>query len=148
MQFEHAQQCKKKLELLNKLTRRDFQYVHPLEDLCFLHIDIGPKANIAGQKRKIQQLMWFKVTSQGAFHLGDFVPDTENGISEFLETSWTNNPTPLPLTDNREGLSVLSLQLFKNNPSGIWIDCTKGIRLEKIISELKRQWNLDVASGA
>jgi hypothetical protein len=148
MEFEHAQQCKKKLDLLQKLTRPDVQYVHPLRDLCFLHIDIGPKVNIEGQKRKQQQLMWFKVTSQGAFHLGDFVPDTENSISEFLETNWTKTPTPLLLKDSKELLSVLSLQLFKNNPSGIWLDCTSGIWLEKIISELKRQWNLDITIGA
>lgn len=147
MQFEQAQQCKKKIELLNKLTRSDFQHVHPLKDLCFLHIDIGPKVGIEGQKRKTQQLMWFKVTAQGAFHLGDFVPDTESSISEFLETSWTKNP-PFPLIDSKERLSVLSLQLFRSQRPGIWVDCTLGIRLEKIISELKSQWNLNVTIGA
>lgn len=148
MEFELAQRCKKKLDLLDKLTRRDFQHVHPLEDLCFLHIDIGPKVSIEGQKRKQQQLMWFKVTSQWVFHLGDFVPDTENSISEFLETNWTKNSTPLPLKDSKERLSVLSLQLFRNQRPGIWIDCTSGIWLDKIISELKNQWNLNITIGA
>jgi hypothetical protein len=138
MEFEQAQRCKKKLDLLEKLTRPDFQYVHPLEDLCFLHIDTGPKVSIEGQKRKPQQLMWFKVTSQGAFHLGDFVPDMENSIAEFLETRWTKNLTPLPLKDRKERLSVLSLQLFKNNPSGIWIDCANGLWIEKITAALNK----------
>jgi hypothetical protein len=148
MEFEQAQRCKKKLDLLQKLTRPDYQHVHPLKDLCFLHIDTGPKVSIEGQKRKTQQLMWFKVTAQGAFHLGDFVPDTENSIAEFLETSWTKNLTPLPLKDSKERLSVLSLQLFRSQRPGIWVDCTLGIRLEKIISELKSQWNLNVTIGA
>ena len=147
MEFEQAQRFKKKLDLLNKLTRRDFQHVHPLEDLCFLHIDIGPKVGLKGQKQKTQQLMWFKVTAQGAFHLGDFVPDTESSISEFLETSWTKNP-PLSLTERRELLSVLYLQLFRSQRPGIWVDCTLGIRLEKIISELKSQSNFNVTIGA
>lgn len=136
MEFELAQRCKKKLDLLNKLTRRDFQHVHPLEDLCFLHIDIGPKVSIEGQKRKTQQLMWFKVTAQGAFHLGDFLPDTENSIAEFIETSWTKNLTPLPLKDSKERLSVLSLHLFRSQRPGIWIDCAKGLWLEKITAAL------------
>ena len=135
-EFEQAQRCKKKLDQLNKLSRHDFQHVHPLKDLCFLHIDTGPKVKIEGQKRKQQQWMWFRITSQGAFHLGDCVPDTENSISDFLETNWTKNLKPLFFKDNKELLSVLSLQLFRNQRPGIWIDCTSGIRLEQIISEL------------
>lgn len=148
MEFEQAQRCKKKLDLLNKLTRRDFQQVHSLEDLCFLHIDNGPKVSIEGKKRKIQQLMWFKITTEKISHLGNCTPENEDDIKQFIESNWTAEQNSLPPKSTAEHLAILSLHLFRSNRPGIWIDCTHGLWLEQIISELNRCFNLKVNVGA
>lgn len=138
MAFEQAQQCKKKLDLLKKLARPDFGHVHPLENLCFLHIDTGPKVKIEGSNRKIQQLMWFKITAEQSYHLGNCTPETEDEIKCFLETNWSKDDAPLPVQSPAEHLRILSLYLFRSNRPGIWIDCTNGIWLDKITFALNQ----------
>lgn len=148
MDFEKANELKKRINLLKKLLRPDFQYVHPLEELCFLHIDIGPKTKIEGHIRKRRQFMWFKVTSQGAFHLGEFDPDTENSIAKFLDANWFPNNNPLPLKDNEELLPIVSLQLYRSQRSGTWIDCSQGIRMDAIITGLNDSFSVEFPKNA
>lgn len=138
MDFENAQRCKKKLDLLNKLSRPDLQHVHRLKDVCFLHIDAGPKEKPEGAKRKIQQLMWFKVTAEKTHYLGNCVPETEDDIKQFIETNWAAEQNPLPCRSAAEHLAILSLQLFRSNRPGHWIDCTNGIWLDKITAALNQ----------
>lgn len=147
MAFEKAQYCKKKMELLEKLNRPDFLYVHPLKDICFLHIDIGPKEKLEGSNRKIRQLMWYKVTADGAYRLGSCTPDTTDDIKAFLETNWPKNDNPLDIRGPKELLSLVSLHLFRSQQSGIWLDCAGGIWLEKIISELQSCFELNLSTA-
>ena len=144
MNFERAQDSKRKLGLLDKLTRSDFQWVLDLNEFCLLHIDIGPKEKEQKTPRKIRQLMWFKITPQEICRLGNFSPESEKDVKNFIETNWTNPPTLLNIKNRKELLSLISLQLFRSNRSGIWIDCTQGIWLEKIFSELNRCFDLKI----
>jgi hypothetical protein len=139
MDFEQAQRCKKKLELLNRLARPEFRHVHPLENLCFLNIDTGPKEKPEGAKRKIQQLMWFKITAEQSYHLGNCTPETDEDFKHFLETNWSRDNAPLPVQSVAEHLRILSLHVFRSNRPGIWIDCTNGIWLDKITSAFNQK---------
>lgn len=148
MRFEKAHRCKKKLERLTKLTGTDFQFIHPLHDACFLHIDIGPKQKPEGGTKKVQQFMWFKVTTRNIYHIGTCTPTTEEEVKRFIETNWSNDQDPLPTKNCRERLSLLSLHLFRSQRPGVWLDCSKGIWLEEVVSELKAGFGLNFNPGA
>jgi hypothetical protein len=144
MNFERAQDCKRKLGFLEKLTRSDFQWVHDLNEFCVLHVDVGPKEKQEGSNKKRNQFMWFKITPREICHLGNFSPESEKDAKNFIETNWTHPHPPLDIKNRKELLSLISLQLFRSNRSGIWIDCTRGIWLEKIFSELNRCFDLRI----
>lgn len=136
MDFETAQYYKRNLDAVDKLSHPDFEFVHPLNDLCFVHIDLGAKIKIEGQKKKQQRMMWFKITSKCVWHLGDFVPETEGSIAELLECNWTKDENKLSLKNSTELLPLISLQLFRSKRSGVWIDCSTGIWLDKIAAAI------------
>lgn len=146
MAFEKAQQSKKKLRMLSKLSRSDFRYVHRLEDICLLHVDIGHKEKQEGTNKKVQQLMWYKITGSAIDHLGNCTPINEDEIKTFIETHWDNTENRLSIQDSKERLSLVSLHLFRSQHNGIWLDCTDGIWLEKVMSGLTECFSLSFDS--
>ena len=127
MQFERAASLKKKIERLNKLTAHDFHWVHNLEDLCILHIDLDIKCKIAGKNKKRQLYKAFKITAENVYKLGTFVPKTPEQIMSFLNHTWNCGQKVAYTFKKKEHLATLSLFLFRSAQSGLWLDCSDDI---------------------
>jgi len=142
MQFEKAAVFKKKIDTLQKLTSLDFCWVHNLDDLCILHIDLGQNRKIAGKNKKRRLYKAYKITAKNIYELGVFVPKSTEQIISFLNHTW-NRGQPLPYTlKPKEHLATLSLFLFRSARSGIWLDCTETIPKEVLIKQLQKAFDI------
>ncbi|MBL7215106.1 MAG: UvrB/UvrC motif-containing protein [Phycisphaerae bacterium] len=127
MRFEQAATLKKQIESLKQLTGNDFTWVHDLQNLCVLHIDIGAKRKITGKNKKRQLYKAWKITAKDIYELGIFVPQTPEQVMSFLNRRWNDGQKFVYSPTHKEHLAVLSLFLFRSNPSGLWLDCTQKI---------------------
>ena len=143
MQFEQAKSLKEQIHALQKLKHPDYRWTKNLSTLCILHIDKSSKIESNGKKRKQQQYIAYKISCDHVVKVGRFIPDTADHLNGFFENHW-HNTTPIQSTvDVGEHLGALSLLLFKNNPQGLWIDCSEGLMdIDTLFDELARNFSI------
>jgi excinuclease UvrABC nuclease subunit len=124
MEFEQAELVKKQLEQLKSLDNEIYRWVCDIQELALLHIDVGPKIRIKGQKPKVQTYMAFLIRNGRIQQLDDFsteqIPQLLNVVSNTLSAkaqSFENNQ------DTAEQMSLVGFALYRSKPSGLWMDC-------------------------
>ena len=146
MNFEKANELKKKIDQLRNLQKQNYRWVHNLKNLSILHVDRTFKMSIEGQRRQIQQYKWFKIDSEAIYDLGDFHPTSRQDIDRFLEQNWTSGIT-IPLSGEIEKhLSNLAFFLFRSKSSGLWLDCSDGIIGDQLYSEIEGILSIELPS--
>lgn len=141
MRFERAAVFKKQMEQLKQLTGHEFRWVQDLQDLRILHIDIGAKRKIAGKNKKQQLYQAWKLTANDVYSLGTFVPKTPQQVMSFLHRSWHRGQKIVFIPNTHEHLAALSLFLFRSNPSGLWLNCSRDIPQNSIVCGLFNESN-------
>ncbi|MBE0537756.1 MAG: hypothetical protein IH624_19010 [Phycisphaerae bacterium] len=123
-QFERAALLKKRIEALGVLTDNDYAWTRDLSALAILHIDRWARVAPDGGKRRIQSYAGYLVVD-GQIHC--FEPFTTNAIAEFLNAAGgvlrASGNTGAPNATG-ENLALAASFLYRNNPPGIWIDCS------------------------
>lgn len=149
MDFEKANELKKRIDLLTKLRHPNYRWVHHLKDLSILHVDRTFKKSIEGQRKQIQQYQWFKIDAEAIYDLGSFSPASRQDIDGFLERNWTDG-TRIPFTGNTgKHLANLAFFLYRSKNSGLWLDCSDGIMGNQLYIEMERFLGVELpAHGA
>jgi hypothetical protein len=126
MEFEQAQNVKKQLEQFKTLEGDAYKLVCDVGELKLLHIDVGPKIKIKGQKKKTQVYMAFLICGGYIQRLDDF---TAEQIPQLLESVHGYASLPAqPAKNNQnvgEQMSLVGFALYRSKPSGLWMDCRK-----------------------
>jgi excinuclease UvrABC nuclease subunit len=136
MNFEKANELKKKIDLLSQLQKNDYRWTGNLNNLCILHVDKGFKQAVEGTKQKVLHYKWLKINSNAVYNLGDFLSESHEDISRFLEEKWTTAPVISYASDTKEHLANLTYFMFRSKPAGFWLDCSNGIEAQKLYSGL------------
>ena len=137
MDFEKASKLKKQIDQLTKLQNPKYRWTHNLENLSILHVDKSFKQPVEGSKRKTLQYKWLKIVSGNVYDLGDFLPESQAAVNQFLEKNWASAEKISYTCNTKEHLGNIAHFLFRSKRPGFWLDCTDGIDGDKLYSELE-----------
>ena len=130
--FEQAQLVKKRLDRLKLLGRSNYQWTGKLGDLAILHIDRSAKIASEGKRKKVQTYAAFLITAGCIRQLGDFALEK---LGEFHKSFLGQLAGPADCSDSKqmaELLALLAYHLYRSKPRGIWINCSKAIRVPQL----------------
>ena len=137
MKFEKAQHIKKQLAQLDLLDKETYRWTGDMAELSILHIDRSAKMPVK-KRKKMQLFTAFVIHADNVAEIGDFSLDSMNDLHETLTKIDAKAPTSsAPAV---ELLAITAYHLYRNNPRGVWINCSRvamptGEQIGKIICE-------------
>ena len=119
MDFEKAQHIKKQLAQLDLLGKKKYLWTGEMASLNILHIDRSAKVRVK-KRKKMQMFSAFVVDSGGVVEIGDFSLESMDDLHETV-VRIAAKPKICPPC---ELFAIASYHLYRNNPRGVWINCS------------------------
>ncbi len=138
LNFELADELKRKIEKLSTLKKQAYKWTGDLEKLKIIHIDKSARIKPQGSKRKKQTLRprsgqafaFFVMNFFEIIDLGDFVIETTEKVAEAIEKSLAklngNRQEICDSTETIEQFAIVSYFLYRTKLSGLWINVCEG----------------------
>ena len=124
-QFEQADLIKKRLQALDVLREKDYLWTHDLAEFAILHIDRWARSpSPDGKKRKLPACAGYLILP-GRIHLLDpFTPANAPQLVDALGSILDRESQATVPDLTTQNLALLSYFCYRNNPPGLWLDCS------------------------
>jgi len=137
LNFEQADEIKRKIEKLSALKKQTYRWTGDLEKLKIVHIDKSVKIKPQDSKKKKQTYAVFVMNFFEMIDSGDFVIDETDKIAEAIENALAKlNISQQGVGDSVEILeqfAIVSYFLYCTKPRGLWMDASRGFDREELL---------------
>jgi len=138
MEFEKAEQVKKRMLRLEQLDNSEFKWVSDLDELAVVHIDKWTKEKVEKIRKLRQNYICYIIRSDGIFEGGVFSSDNFGEVIDSVAVKAEELKSGKPGEYRKDYMSMLGYFLYRSSSAGLWIDCrgtVKGANLKDMVEK-------------